>query len=268
MNVLSITSLTNPRIKKIVQLRKSKVRRQEGTIIVEGKREIEQALNAQIDFQEIYVSNTYKQKLNAKVLNLIQSHVPVYETSSLVFSKIAYGQKEEGILAVCKKPNCDFSDFKKAKNSLFVIVERIEKPGNLGAILRTCDGVGVTGVIVCEENTDIYNPNVIRASLGAVFSVKVKQASNEKALDFLKSNAINLCAALPAAKKIYTEVNLNQSIAIIMGSEEKGLSDFWKQKANLKVRIPMNGKVDSLNVSASTAILLYEALRQRISSYE
>ena len=153
----------------------------------------------------------------------------------------------------------DFS----SKGSLFVIVECIEKPGNLGAILRTCDGAGIDGVIICDGKTDIYNPNVIRASLGTIFSIKIVVSSNEEALKFLKTKNIKVCATLPLAKKVYTKEDLVNPLAIVVGSEQNGLTDFWVKHADLKVKIPMRGQADSLNVSASTAILLYEIIRQK-----
>jgi len=263
MSISKITSLTNPRIKRIVQLRKSKVRSAEGVMIVEGEREILRALEAKVNFREMYVSKSKNEITTPRGRNLIKLKASVYETTQSVFSKIAYGQKEEGILAVCEIPRYSFSDFKNVKSPLFVIIEGIEKPGNLGAILRTCDGAGVTGVIVCDKKTDVYNPNVIRASLGTIFSVKVVAATNEEALKFLRSQNVSICATLSQAKMGYTKANLNQPFAVVMGSEEKGLSNFWSQQADLCVRIPMKGKADSLNVSASAAIVLYEAIRQR-----
>lgn len=232
-------------------------------MIVEGEREILRALEARVDFQEVYVSRLKNEIPGPRVWDFIKSKISVYETTQAVFSKIAYGQKEEGILAVCETPRHSFLDFKSTKSPLFVIIEGVEKPGNLGAILRTCDGAGVTGVMVCDKRTDIYNPNVIRASLGTVFSVKVVTASNEEVLDFLRSKNIKVCATLPQAKTSYTKADLKQPLAVVMGSEEKGLSDFWSQNAQTKVCIPMKGRADSLNVSASAAILLYEAIRQR-----
>lgn len=149
------------------------------------------------------------------------------------------------------------------RSHFFVIVESVEKPGNLGAIVRTCDGAGVDGLIICDGQTDIYNPNVIRASLGTIFSVKVAVSTNKETLDFLKSKNVTVCAAIPQAKAVYTEEKFANAIAVVVGSEQNGLTKFWTQHADLKVKIPMRGSADSLNVSATTAILLYEIIRQK-----
>ena len=144
-----------------------------------------------------------------------------------------------------------------------VVVEGIEKPGNLGAVLRTCDGAGVDGLFVCDAALDIYNPNVVRSSIGTIFSVPVIQDSSGEILSFLKKNNLKICIASPQAKTLYTDVNFNIPLAVVVGSEQKGLSDFWKSRADVQAKIPMHGKADSLNVSATTAIFIYEALRQR-----
>lgn len=259
-----ITSLTNTRIKNVVQLRNRKQRMETGLTIVEGQREIARALKAGVTFKEFYICQDL---LNASKSNNISvsssGKVPVYETTKGVFSKIAYGDRTEGILAICEPRSLELNDLPSKTNSLFVLVESVEKPGNLGAILRTCDGAGVDGVIICDEKTDIYNPNVIRASLGAIFSVKVVVCSNQEALQYLQAKKITICATLPQAKNIYTDEMLKCALAVVVGSEQDGLTKFWIKNADLKVKIPMKGFADSLNVSASTAVLLYEILRQR-----
>ena len=259
-----ITSLTNARIKNVVQLRNRKQRTETGLTIVEGQREITRALEAGVMFKEFYVC---QELLSATKSDDIfaprYENVPVYETTKAVFSKIAYGNRVEGVLAVCEPRSLSLKKLPEKTDSLFVIVESVEKPGNLGAILRTCDGAGVDGVIICDGKTDIYNPNVIRASLGAIFSVKVVVSSNEEALEYLRAKRITICATLPQAKIIYTDEKLTGALAVVVGSEQSGLTEFWAQQADLKVKIPMKGFTDSLNVSASTAVLLYEILRQR-----
>ncbi len=261
-----ITSLVNPRVKHVVQLRNRKQREEKGLMIVEGVREIAQAHEGSVTFKELYICRELiedSEFSDLLVKKLTSQKVPVYETTQTVFAKISYGDRHEGVLAVCAPKRWSFKDFSSNNSGLFIVVESVEKPGNLGAILRTCDGAGVDGVIICDGKTDIYNPNVIRASLGAVFSVKVVVASNEKALEFLKSKSIEVCATLPQAKTVYTKVKLINPLAVVVGSEQNGLTDFWVQHADLKVKIPMCGRADSLNVSASAAILLYETIRQR-----
>ena len=180
-----------------------------------------------------------------------------------VFEKMTFGHRHEGVLGVCLQPKKSLKDIQFSKKPFLVAVESVEKPGNLGAILRTADAVGVDGLIVCDPVTDIYNPNVIRSSLGAIFSVCVVPATKEEALKFFKLNKVTICATLPQADKCYSSVDLNVPLALVMGSEEKGLSEFWQKNSDMAVYIPMKGKVDSLNVSVSAAVVLYETIRQR-----
>lgn len=253
----TITSVSNSQIKKIVRMRKHKERIASGLTIVEGVREIEKAVKTDIDFEEVYVCKEFlgKRKVPKKIGIITEITQEVYE-------KISYGERSEGILAVIKTPRHTLKDF-SAKTSLFIVVESVEKPGNLGAILRTADGAGVDGVIVCDAKTDIYNPNVIRSSLGTIFSVTCVMASNEETLEFLKSKNTKICATFPDADTVYTSVDLKGCVAIVLGSEETGLTSFWKGHSDIKVKIPMQGAADSLNVSVTTAILLYEIIRQR-----
>jgi len=260
-----VSSLTNPKIKNVVRLRERRHREKSGLTIVEGNREIERVLEAGVGMKELYICPEFLAKhFKGDFLRRVSSgDVEVTEVTKEVFAKISYGDRHEGALAVCEFWQHPLYDVTLSVRPLLVIVEAVEKPGNLGAILRTCDGVGVDGVIVCDPKTDIYNPNVIRASLGSIFSLKVVASTNDETMHFLKEKNIKIYATMPDAKKDYTDVNLRDAAAIVVGSEAKGLSDFWSQHADYHVRIPMRGKADSLNVSASTAILLYEAVRQR-----
>ncbi|OGX40898.1 MAG: hypothetical protein A3G91_00780 [Omnitrophica WOR_2 bacterium RIFCSPLOWO2_12_FULL_50_9] len=271
-----ITSLTNPKIKKAVRLRASKERQAQGVTIVEGDKEISRALEGKVFFQEVYVCTELfagtgeaclagREAASRRLLldRLAASQISIYETTKAVFSKIAYGDRQEGILAVCKTPRYSLADMRFKGIPLLVVVEGVEKPGNLGAILRTCDGAGVNGMIVCDPKTDLYNPNVIRASLGTIFSVPTIVSSSAEAFDFLKSKGVMVCAASPQAQDVYTRVSLKGPLAVVVGSEDEGLSDFWMKNYDLQVKIPMRGCADSLNVSASAAILIYEAIRQR-----
>ena len=259
-----ITSLTNARVKNVVTLRNRKHRAESGLTIVEGEREIACAKEAGVLFKELYISRELLDTKKADDIAATNSrNVPVYETTKAVFSKMAYGDRAEGVLAVCEPRSILLKDLPKKTDPLFVIVESVEKPGNLGAILRTCDGAGVDGVIICGGKTDIFNPNVIRASLGTIFSQKIVICSNEEALKFLRLHKVTICATLPQAEKIYTNEKLINALAVVVGNEQGGLTEFWAKHADLKVKITMNGCADSLNVSASTAVLLYEIIRQR-----
>ena len=260
-----ITSAVNVRVKSVLALRERKEREETGLMIVEGVREIARARTAGIVFKEIYLCPDFLSKDDGEKLirEIGPENVITFETTREVFKKISFGEREEGALAVCRQPKWALSDLKLSKNPFLVIVESVEKPGNLGAILRTCDGAGADGLILSDRLTDCFNPNVVRASLGTVFSVKVVESSNERALQFLKENGIKAWAASPEAKNIYTRVGWHMPLAIVLGNEQKGLSDFWMRNCDFIVKIPMRGLADSLNVSSTAAILIYEALRQR-----
>ena len=214
---------------------------------------------------EIYFSLSFSQKSeNKDILEALSANSKeIFVLDDKVFEKIAYGDRGEGVLAVCPQPQRVFNDLTLSKNPLIIVLEGLEKPGNLGAVFRTCDGAGVDAVIVCENATDLYNPNTIRASLGTIFSVPAVEGSIKETLLFLKQNNIRICTTLPDAKKLYTEIDMKIPLALVMGSEQKGLSDQWKIQGNDSSRIPMKGQADSLNVSVSTAVVLYEAIRQR-----
>lgn len=259
-----IISVQNPRIKSVVRLREHRERLKTGLTVVEGWREVSRAVKAKIELKEVYICpELFDERTDKKMIEDLKERTLLIEVPPVVFEKMAFGDRHEGILAVCRPVTAGFSDLKVPANPLYVIVEKIEKPGNLGAILRTCDAAGVDGVIVCDEATDIYNPNVIRASVGTVFAVPAVRASNDEALNFLKKNRVAVCATLPGADVVYTKENLNRPLAIVIGSEQKGLSDFWMKHSDIKVKIPMRGTGDSLNASVSAAVVVYEVLRQK-----
>jgi len=255
---MDITSLQNPRIKHIVKLRDDKkTRKQDGLMLVEGWDEIQLALSAG------YSPRTL---LSSPELASRQLTVPAAETLTLtrsVFEKISYRDNPDGWLGIFPTPQTSLADLALSETPLVIIAESIEKPGNLGAILRTADAAGVDALIVCSARVDAWNPNVVRASRGAVFSVPIVHADNASAWEWLKGRKMRALAATPAGEQVYSDVDLSQGLAIIVGTEDAGLSDFWMQNADLKVNIPMLGKVNSLNVSVSTALIVYEAMRQR-----
>ena len=191
------------------------------------------------------------------------SPAPVTTVSRAVFEKISYRDNPDGWLGLFPIPHTTLSDIELSELPLIILAESVEKPGNLGAILRTADAAHVDAVIVCDPRVDVWNPNVVRASRGALFTVPTVEANNVDALNWLKSKNIRVLAATPSADVDYTEVNLRESIAIAVGTEDEGLTDFWMSKADVKVKIPMLGKVNSLNVSIATALITYEAIRQR-----
>ena len=260
-----ITSVKNEGIKKLLELRDRKGRDASGLTLIDGVREIKAALKANVSLQKIYVCPEIlsSQEYDGLIGDAVKRNVEILETAKIVSEKIAFGDRNEGAVAVAKPDGRKFSDIRLGKNPLIVVVEQVEKPGNLGAILRTCDAAGVDAVLVCDAKTDIYNPNVIRSSLGAVFTVTVATGSNKNAQQFLKKNKITVAGTFPDASVPYDRHDYKKPSAIVLGSEQAGLSDFWHENSDVKIQIPMHGQVNSLNVSATAAIVIYEAVRQR-----
>ncbi len=261
----TITSLTNVAIKQAVALRDAKDRREHGLTLIDGVREIERALLAKVRLEKVFVCPSLLAGREAEktLAIIIKEKIKAIEVTVAVFEKIAFGQRLEGLLAVARIPQTSLSDFKPEGASLYVIAQALEKPGNIGAILRTCDAAGIDGLLLVDAKTDLYNPNVIRASTGTVFSVPTAVSDSQAVLDFLNRYKIKTCSLFPQSSRIYTEVDLTGPLAIVLGSEDQGLSDFWQKNTSVDMKIPMNGQADSLNVSACGAIVIYEALRQR-----
>ena len=255
---MDITSLQNPRIKQLVKLRERRARDEEGLMLVEGVYEIEIALQSGLVPQTIYTSPEV-----AGERNLIFSNAECVTVSPKVFAKISYRDNPDGWLAVFPIPQRRLEELTLPPFPFVVVAEAVEKPGNLGAILRTADAAGVNALLVCDPRVDLYNPNVVRASRGTVFALPVVQISNPQALEWLRKNDIKIMAATPGATKVFSDLDLRGSTAIAVGTEDEGLSDFWLSHADEKVMIPMKGKVNSLNVAASVAIIAYEIVRQR-----
>ncbi|MBF0387126.1 MAG: RNA methyltransferase [Candidatus Omnitrophica bacterium] len=267
MPVEKITSLQNSGIKRVVRLRTKKTREAKGLTIVEGVREVRQALRAGVRFAGAYVCREGVYHCpDDLVAELEAAQVRVFDSVCSVYAKMAYGDRKEGVLALVEQPEHSLASLKLSARPLVVVMERVEKPGNLGAVLRTCDGAGVEALLVCDELTDIYNPNVVRSSLGAAFTVPTVMCTSREAVEFLRGKGIRTLAAVVQAEREYFHNDLAGSCAIVLGSEQDGLSDFWLRNADDKVRIPMRGSIDSLNVSVSAAIMIYEAVRQRMLS--
>ena len=255
---MDITSLQNPRVKHIVRLRDDKRQRlNEGLMLVEGFDEIQLALSA-----------GYKPQLLLSAPELVSRQIDKVDAEALtitraVFEKLSYRQNPDGWLAVFPIPRVSLDDLKLSQSPLIIAAESIEKPGNLGAILRTADAAHVDAILVCDPRVDVYNPNVVRASRGTIFTVPVIETNSAQAVVFLQRNGIRILAATPSAEDEYTRPDLRTPLAVAVGTEDEGLSDFWLSQADMKVKIPMLGKVNSLNVSVSTALIVYEARRQR-----
>ena len=256
-----ITSTKNDQIKYLKLLQsKSKVRVENNHFIVEGIREMNIALKSGIDVVKIYLNqSTYSDSLD------LTKAIEVIEISDGVYQHVAYRSGTEGIIGLCRTPSHGIADLKfTSVHPLIIVLESPEKPGNIGAVLRTADAAKVDAVIIAEPLTDLYNPNTIRSSLGAIFSTQIATGSNLEVEEFLTSHNVYGFAATLQNSNLYLEEDYINASAFIMGSEAKGLTEFWRNKPKIKaVNIPMNGMLDSLNLSVSTAILTYEAVRQR-----
>lgn len=265
-----ITSLQNGRIKHVVRLNQRRYRDEQQLTLVEGVREVTRALARGIVPQEAFLCTDLLPAEAATAVSHLhtlatEKQTRLYEVTSAVFAKIAYREESGGLLLTIPYLPARLDDLPLSATPLLAIIEGAEKPGNVGAILRSADGAGIDGVILCcaGPGADLHNPNVIRASLGTLFTVPVATASHSELLTWLQQRHIQIVAADPQAEAVYTAVDLTQPTAIVAGSEAHGLSPFWLANARQRVRIPMRGEADSLNLSISIALLLYEALRQR-----
>jgi RNA methyltransferase, TrmH family len=267
-NVQKITSLQNPRVKEVVKLGKRSFRDEKGMLLVEGYRELKRALDNHWKSAALFYCPELF--LGKNEMSLVErcgaAGAELFECTAAVFEKMAYRDRPEGLLAEGPQIRATLADLKlKSTEPFFVVAESVEKPGNLGTILRSADAAGVDAVIVCDERTDINNPNVVRASIGTLFSLPVVTATSDEAVKWLKAHNVQIIAASPHATGEYTGIDLTRGVAFVVGSEQYGLTDAWMKNADIQVRIPMLGQADSLNVSAATTILLYEVVRQRRS---
>jgi len=255
---MHITSTQNPQIKYIVKLRDNKQQRQRDQLmLVEGWDEINLALSS--GYQPHTLLNA--PELASRQIENVRAEI--ITVNRVVFEKISYRENPDGWLAIFPFLKFSLGDLKLNDSPLLIVAESIEKPGNLGAILRTADAAGVDALLVCDPRVDLYNPNVVRASRGALFAIPCVEVSNESALEFLRKRKIKIVAAAPHAQMEYTHQDLRGPLAVAVGTEDKGLTDFWLQQSDVKVKIPMVGNVNSLNVSIATALVVYEAVRQR-----
>ena len=260
-----ITSMHNPKVKQLVALQqKSSTRRQTGLFVVEGRREIMHALKAGYIMESVFLCPSLM-GTGEEVDEIINHsrHCVVYEVSEPVYAKIAYRGTTEGVLAVLKVRHTSLEDLLLGEQPLLIVLEAVEKPGNLGAVLRSADAAKADAVVVCDPLTDIYNPNLIRSSIGAVFTVPCVACTSEECISFLKHNGIRILTAQLQDSKLYYDTDMRNATAIVMGTESTGLTNIWRDAADAHIRIPMLGQLDSLNVSVSAAILLFEAVRQR-----
>lgn len=256
-----ISSTKNDKVKQVLSLQqKSAERRQSGLFVVEGRREILHCLNKGFECQSLFVNmdldgaEEFVKAINCETL---------YSVTPEVYSRMAYREGTEGAIAVVRVRHLSLDDLQLPENPLIIVLESVEKPGNLGAVLRTADAGHADAVIVCDPLTDLYNPNLIRSSIGAVFTVPCVACSSEECIRFLNDHNIQILTAQLQDSKLYYNTDMTIPTAIVMGAESTGLTDLWRKAADAHIRIPMLGELDSLNVSVSTAILLFEAVRQR-----
>lgn len=281
MKVVEITSAQNPRIKHLLTLQqKSSLRRSEGLFVVEGRRELEHCLAAGYEVNSIFCCPELLGESPLPGRTVVEASI--FSLPSSLYGKVAYRGSTEGVIAVIKERRLTLDSLLQssrtlpplqlergqvgeAPSPLFIVLESVEKPGNLGAVLRSADAAGADGVIVCDPLTDIYNPNLIRSSIGAVFTVPTVACTSEECILFLKQHGIRILTAQLQDSRLYYDTDMRQPTAIVMGTESTGLTQQWRDAADAHIRIPMMGRLDSLNVSVSAAILLFEAVRQRQS---
>jgi RNA methyltransferase, TrmH family len=256
-----ITSPQNAKIKNIIALEKPRERKKQDVFIIEGIKELTLAIEGGYQINSVFfcpdIINEHA------LLNIVKKENLLIPVEKSVFEKIAYRESTGGIIALAKPKQNSLEDFHLSKNPLLLVLEGVEKPGNLGAILRTADAAGVDGVIICDPHTDFYNANVIRSSVGCVFTKQIAAATSEQSIQWLKQKGISIYCTYLQASKSYHLTDFTKPCAIIMGTESTGLSDVWVKSSDANIIIPMQGKIDSMNVSTAAAVVVFEAKRQR-----
>ena len=260
-----IQSVQNSTIKEVAKLRTRRGRRIQGRIIIDGVRETQRALAAALDIIDIYVPESLVREPTAdpELLALLQAGLPITTVSEPVFHKIAFGDRTDSVVAVAHTPDRSIDTFEPPELPLLLVMEAIEKPGNVGAMARTADAAGCDALIAADPITDVYNPNAIRASLGAIFNVPLLTGDNAQVLEWLRRFNVHIFAARVDATTPYHQQEYSRATAIVVGNEANGLSSAWSAEDIIPIMLPMHGISDSLNVSTTAAILIYEARRQR-----
>jgi TrmH family RNA methyltransferase len=260
-----LTSTSNPRVTAALALRERRARDRAGLTIVDGAREVRRAIDAGVEVVEAFVCEPLLAGPDARVAwdRLRDGPAPVHRADEHVFGRLAFGERTEGVVAIVRIPALELDDLALPADALVLVLEAVEKPGNLGAALRSADGAGVDAVVAASPRTDLFNPNTIRASAGTVFAVPVAVAPTSAVLDWLRDRGLRIVAARVAAARDYTEADFTGAVAIALGAETVGLTEAWTGDDVEAVRLPMLGVADSLNVSVAAAVLAYEARRQR-----
>jgi TrmH family RNA methyltransferase len=265
MNFRAITSVHNPRVKDAVRLRSARHRAKQQRFLIDGGRELLRAMAAEVPLSDVFICpELCTSPESREVFNLPAAQgADVWEVPEEVFRKLAFGEREDGVVAVAHTKAHTLADLRPRGDGLIAVLESLEKPGNVGAVLRSADAAGVSAVIVADGGTDLYNPNAIRASLGTIFSLPIAAATAAETLEWLRQRGTRVFAARVDATMSYAEAPLGENAAVILGSEAEGVTRVWHAEDVTPIRLPMLGAADSLNVSATAAVLFYEALRQR-----
>jgi TrmH family RNA methyltransferase len=257
-----ITSIQNPFIKSLVLLQeKSKARKQTGTFLIEGQREISLAIKGGYEIETVLFLPELVSE--SEINKLIQNSFQIIEINKEVYQKLAYRDTTEGILAVARTKSLKLSDLKLSDNPLILVVESLEKPGNIGAVLRTADAANLDAVLIANPKSDLYNPNIVRSSVGCLFTNQIATGTTSEIISFLKEKKINFYSATLQNSTSYHTQNFTTPTALVVGTEATGLTQEWRDEATQNIIIPMQGEIDSMNVSVAAAILIFEAKRQR-----
>ena len=260
-----IHSSDNPKFKAALKLLSSRGRQKQDRIAIFGVREVQCAVQAGIRLDEAFICRddlSPEQWAFAEQL-ILSPTTPIWELPASLFRKLAYGERSDGLLAIASRPAVDLDRLRLSRQSLVVVLEAVEKPGNIGAVARSADAVGADALILADPRSDLFHPNCIRASMGCVFSLQTAVGSSPEIREWLQQNELVIIAARTDALQFYTQVDFRSATAIVLGSEASGLSDFWRGPGVMDVRLPMKGAADSLNVSVTAAVLMFEVARQR-----
>jgi TrmH family RNA methyltransferase len=264
----TITSARNPRVLVAARLREGRHRRRGGKLLIDGWSELVRAAEAGIQFEEFFVSEALLEPQQQSQLAAIASScgAALLHCSPHVYEKLAYGSGRSGVVAVARVPDTSLERLRLSPSPLVCVLEGVEKPGNVGAVARSADAAGLEALIVADGNTDLFNPNAVRASLGTIFTLSLATAMSDEVRPWLAANELQVVVATVDAPRLYTEVDFTQPTAIVLGSEAHGLTATWRDENTVAARIPMRGAADSLNVSVTAAVMFYEARRQRGST--
>ncbi|HMN27268.1 MAG TPA: RNA methyltransferase [Caldilineaceae bacterium] len=262
---MRITSYQNEKIKNVIRLHKRRERDRQNKMVIEGYRALRFALENNYPLYELYICPAlfFGKNEMGLIEQAAQRGVSIVEVDEGPFVKMALRERPEGLLAVAPQIRRRLPDHQPRPGGLYLLAEAIEKPANLGSLLRAADGAGASGVIVCDACTDLFNPEVVRGSVGTFFSLPTLEGASVEALAWCRQHGLTILAATPHTERLYTTVDMQQPLAIVVGAEQYGLSRLWMENADLQVALPMFGQVNSLNVAVAAALLLYEAVRQR-----